>query len=261
MTWKAIFAGTALVAGVWGLLTWNSLAPTTPTAAQAASKKKQPAARTKARPAARRACCHKDKHKQEAKHKHAGHPSKKPATRKATTKKAHADSNARSLYQLDSTWSSHRGTSRKLSSLRGHVVMLAMIYASCPHACPMTISDIQAIDRGLTPAQRKKVRIVLVTFDPARDTPAQLKALAKQRGLDSRWILLRGSDTQILELAAVLGVKYRKVNEKDFVHSNLITILDAQGVRRHQQVGLAQDPKASQAVIRKILAGKGKTKP
>lgn len=118
----------------------------------------------------------------------------------------------------------------------------------------MTISDIQAIDRGLTPAQRKKVRIVLVTFDPKRDTASRLRDLVKKRKMDSRWLLLRGSDIQVLELAAVLGVKYRKINDVDYVHSNLISILDQQGVRRHQQVGLAQKPKRSVAVIQKLLS-------
>lgn len=269
MKWKTIGMGTALVAVIWGWLSWNSFVPHANEAKAHNHKKQNHANCNKAKPKAHKACCRKHKkqantHHNKAKpkarkaccHKHKKQAMKAKGTLAVSSKKSGAQPSSKSLslYQLKSTWKSHQGKTLKLSSLRGSVILLAMIYASCPHACPMTISDIQAIDRGLTPEQRKKVRIVLVTFDPKRDTATRLRALAQQRKMDSRWLLLRGSSIQILELAAVLGVKYRKINDVDYVHSNLISILDQRGVRRHQQVGLAQKPQRSQAVIRQLLS-------
>jgi protein SCO1 len=39
-------------------------------------------------------------------------------------------------------------------------------------------------------------------------------------------------------LAAVLGVRYRQVPATDFMHSNVITLLDAQGNIVHRQEAL-----------------------
>lgn len=166
----------------------------------------------------------------------------------------------RSLYQLNATWTTQDGTRIKFASLRGKIRLIAMIYASCQYACPLTISDLKRIEQGIPKAQRAKVGFVLVTIDPKRDTPAKLKELAQKRKLDlKRWTLLRGSPDDILELAALLGVKYKKVSDTMFAHSNLITVLDAQGVMKHQQVGLNQSPKKTLQVLYQLLGLKKKS--
>jgi protein SCO1/2 len=43
-------------------------------------------------------------------------------------------------------------------------------YTSCPDVCPTTMSDIAAALRQLTPQQRRRVTVGLVTVDPRRDT-------------------------------------------------------------------------------------------
>ena len=55
------------------------------------------------------------------------------------------------------------------------------------------------------------------------------------------------------ELAAALGVRFKPVPGGDFARSNIIFILDSQGVPRHRQVGLMQAPDESAAVLRKLL--------
>ena len=53
--------------------------------------------------------------------------------------------------------------------------------------------------------------------------------------------MLRGSADDTLELAALLGVKYKRETSGQFAHSNLITVLNADGEIVHQQIGLNQD--------------------
>ena len=73
--------------------------------------------------------------------------------------------------------------------------------------------------------------------------PEALKKFASARDLDpSRWRLYHGDRAAVRELAMVLGIRYKKDARGDFDHSNVISILDREGVIRHQQVGLGQEP-------------------
>ncbi len=147
-----------------------------------------------------------------------------------------------SLYNLDSAWENQEGAEVSLTDLQGQPVLLAMVYASCKAACPRIIADMKTIEKGVSAEHPEKMRLVLVSIDPEVDTPARLKQLAKEAELGDSWQLLRSPEEQVLELAALLGVKYRKVSETDYAHSNLITVLNQKGEVIHQQVGLGVDP-------------------
>lgn len=56
-----------------------------------------------------------------------------------------------------------------------------------------------------------------------------------------RWSLLCGQPDDVLELAALLGVRYKEDANGQFMHSNVISILNAQGEIVYQQIGLNQD--------------------
>ena len=68
------------------------------------------------------------------------------------------------------------------------------------------------------------------------------------------WSLLHGESDDILELAALLGVKYKEEANGQFAHSNIITVLNADGEVVHQLVGLGQDINASVRELEKLLA-------
>ena len=103
---------------------------------------------------------------------------------------------------------------------------------------------------ALAPAARARTRFVLVTFDPGTDTPERLRALAAERGMDlSRWSLVRGADGDVRALATVLGVQYSRVGPRDFTHSNVITVVDPQGVVARQVEGLRQPVDAAARAI------------
>jgi len=56
-----------------------------------------------------------------------------------------------------------------------------------------------------------------------------------------RWTLLHGRADDTLEIAALLGVKFKQDARGQFAHSNLITVLNPDGEIIHQQAGLNQD--------------------
>jgi protein SCO1 len=143
-----------------------------------------------------------------------------------------------SVYQLDARFVDDSGKPFSLGSLRGRPVVVDMFYTQCGNACPMTVTDMLAIQGRLPGAGRAGTAFVLVSFDEARDTPASLARYRAQRRLDGQWVLLHGSGESVRELAALLGVKYQRGADGSYAHSNLLTVLNAEGEIIHQRVGL-----------------------
>ena len=76
-----------------------------------------------------------------------------------------------------------------------------------------------------------------------RDTPTALPAYRVEHKLGAaNWTLLRGEPDDVRELAALLGVIYKQDANGDFAHSNLITVLNAEGEIIFQQPGVNIDP-------------------
>jgi len=116
------------------------------------------------------------------------------------------------------------------------------------------VSDMKAIESGLTEAQRKEVTFVLASIDPEHDTVTRLQTFAQEAHLTApAWRLLRSDPGSVRELAAVLGLKYRAISATDYVHSNLVNVLDRGGLIVHQQEGLGVDPKATLAALEQAL--------
>ena len=157
-----------------------------------------------------------------------------------------------SIYQLESKWTRSDGSEIELAALAGRIRVVAMVYTHCQHACPRIIADMWRL-RSEVGEVGGRVGYVLVSLDPERDDVARLTEFAAAEELAEGWTLLRSDEFAVRELAAVLGIRYRRVSETDFVHSNLLTVLDRDGVVVHRQVGLGVDPKASAAAIRELL--------
>lgn len=62
------------------------------------------------------------------------------------------------------------------SSLQGRWHILFFGFTACPDICPTTLSDMRRLLSQLPPEIREQLQVVLVSADPARDTPEQLKA-------------------------------------------------------------------------------------
>jgi protein SCO1/2 len=101
---------------------------------------------------------------------------------------------------------------------RGHPVLIAMFYGSCPSACPTLTADIKAIERRLDAAARADLRVLLVSFDLARDTPDALARLVARHGVDpARWTFAAAPE-------------YRRLPGGELSHSAVISLLDRDGV-------------------------------
>ena len=130
-----------------------------------------------------------------------------------------------------------------------------------PNESQIEIADAEAImslwtkRTGLPVDVRARVGLALVSFDGKRDTPGALADYRHTRHLPAeRWALLRGRPDDVLELAALLGIKYKEDARGQFAHSNVITILNAQGEIVRQQIGLNQDIHETVRLIQQLAA-------
>lgn len=151
-----------------------------------------------------------------------------------------------SLLHLDDVWTDHRGDAVTLADHRGHPTVIVLFYGTCITACPVLLRDAELIEAALPDDVRAAVRFLMVTFDPERDTPERLAAYAAEKGLDrERWSFLTADDRAVRRLAAALGVRYRPDGQGGFAHTNLITVLDGDGVPIAHLEGLGLGPDAA----------------
>jgi len=135
-----------------------------------------------------------------------------------------------SVYNLASPWTDQDGKIVELKSLRGKPVVMAMAYTSCKDICPLIVANMVAIENAARAKNLTDIRFAFFSLDPAVDTPARLKAYAEERGLDpAQWSLYHGDDKAVRDLAAALGVRFRRDDKGGIDHSAAISLLDEKG--------------------------------
>ena len=143
---------------------------------------------------------------------------------------ADAMDDSKSIFQLGHKWTSHQNKSYSLKDLGGLPAVVTMTFASCPGACPLMASDMKSFDRQLSKKEKKKIRYITFSIDPARDTPVALSEFYKKMKLDNRWLLMTSNTDQVREMAAVLGFSYKDIGGGDFTHSTSLFLLSSDGV-------------------------------
>ncbi|NNM67326.1 MAG: SCO family protein [Spirochaetales bacterium] len=88
------------------------------------------------------------------------------------------------------------GKPESLFDGQAKVTVVSFLYTHCTDTCPFLAIKLQQLYQLLGP-QNRLVRIVLVSTDPVRDTPAVLSAYTHELGMDGRWSFLTGSLAQI----------------------------------------------------------------
>jgi protein SCO1 len=179
--------------------------------------------------------------------------SERTETRSAPTEATQIDPGS-SLYALDPKLTDHRGDPRSLTGFQGSPLIISMFYGTCPYACPMLIGRIGHLLRSLEPTAQARTHVLLVSLDPERDTHQKLNELKQAHGLDERWVLASAPADDVRELAAVLGIKYRRLEGGGFNHSTVLTVLDHRGRARGRLDGL-EHPLEEMTRVLNALAG------
>jgi protein SCO1 len=103
----------------------------------------------------------------------------------------------------DWTLVDQHGQPFRLADQRGDVVVLYFGYTNCPDFCPATMGDWVQIRRQLG-AEADRVRFVLITVDPARDSEDVLARYLA--GFDESFIGARPTAEQLESLSREYGV-------------------------------------------------------
>jgi protein SCO1/2 len=97
-------------------------------------------------------------------------------------------------------------------------------YTHCPDECPLAMGSLAHAYRSLAPESRAKIRVVFVTVDPKRDTPAVLHRYLA--GFDPSFIGLTGSVKQLQRVWRSYGVEVDAAT-KEVGHGDAIYAIDA----------------------------------
>ena len=98
-----------------------------------------------------------------------------------------------------------------LHELRGAPVLVGAVYSRCSTACPMALAELTGIIETLTPAERRAVRVVMITLDPWNDTPARLREIAVGHGLSAPSARFLTGEVQRVEgVLDALGIERRR---------------------------------------------------
>jgi protein SCO1/2 len=149
------------------------------------------------------------------------------------------------------------GKTRHFGEFKGSRVVLTFIYTKCPLPtfCPLMDRHFAAIQKTMkADASLNGVHLVTVSFDPATDTPAVLKAHAKTLDADlTRWTFLTGARDDVDEFAARFGVSVsRALNDaRDITHNLRTAIINADGTLARVYVGNEWTPDQVVADLRK----------
>ena len=122
----------------------------------------------------------------------------------------------------------------RAADYRGKIVILYFGYTHCPDECPTTLANLASVLQRLGP-KAKDVRVLFVSVDPDRDTPAVLKSYVQVFAPEIDG--LRGTADAVAMLARHYRVTYQVTpasadHAYEVMHSDSIFFFDAGGHAR-----------------------------
>ena len=146
------------------------------------------------------------------------------------------------------------GERLSLTDLRGKVLALTFIYATCKDACPVLTAKMATLQRRLGADFGPRVRFVSVTVEPEVDTPAVLAAYAERFGADpAGWSFLTGTGAEVDNVVRRYGAFAKRVKPGEVDHLFLTSLVDRRGTLRVQYLGYRFDPDEMLRDLRSLL--------
>ena len=181
----------------------------------------------------------------------------------APTALGHGSSQAAALPRIgpapEFALTAHDGRRLALADLRGKVVAVTFIYATCADTCPLLTAKLAGLGPRMGKDFGAKVAFVAITVDPERDTPDVLRSYAQTHGArGAGWAFLTGTPAEIKDVAQHYGVFARKTDRGDVDHTFLTSLVDRGGALRVQYMGVRFDPDEMLRDLRSLLQEGGR---
>jgi len=154
-----------------------------------------------------------------------------------------------SIYNLNSKLIDKDGNEIILGNLSGKIHVFSMIYTRCKTICPIIIANMKSIEKLIPEKLQNSVSFSLISLDPERDSVETLNKFFNEKQLSDKWNIFKSTKEETLKIALAMGIKYKKEKNDEYTHSNLIIILDKNGVIKMHHQGLDKNYKL---LIKKI---------
>jgi len=176
---------------------------------------------------------------------HAQHELQQAAAAKPSTVKVRYDDTA--LVDADGR------TLRVKSDVIGErLVVIDFVYTTCTTVCPVLSAMMAQVQNEVgAKAGSDDVRLVTITVDPARDTPARLKEYGARFGAGPNWLWLTGPTGRVNEVLKGFGAY--TANYED--HPPLVLVGDPKSGQWTRFFGLT-DPKLVAARVQELRAAR-----
>jgi protein SCO1/2 len=118
-----------------------------------------------------------------------------------------------------------------LAAERGKWVMMTFLYTWCPDVCPVIAGNLNTALRSPT-AKHAGLRVLSVSVDPKRDTPAAVRKYVRDHGLlpTFRWAL--GNEQQLSEVWRAYKIVVMPDVKDTVSHSTVQLLIDPTGHER-----------------------------
>jgi len=155
------------------------------------------------------------------------------------------------------TLTTHEGRSVRFYDdlVKGKVVAINFMFATCRNACPAATEYLVAAQRALSNDMRRDIRFLSISLDPQHDTPEVLRGYARAHGAGEDWYFLTGRRADIELLRRKLGAyDLDPVVDADMTQHAGIVILGNEPKGRWKAISaLSQPVRIRQAIERTIL--------
>ncbi|NAT21999.1 SCO family protein [Pseudomonas syringae] len=142
------------------------------------------------------------------------------------------------------------GAAVALDGLKNQWTLMFFGYTFCPDICPTTLAQIKQIRSELPKAALERMRVVLVSVDPNRDTPQQLKEYLSY--FDPQYIGLTAPVADIQKLANSVSIPFIPADTSKpnyFVdHSGNLALIGPDGTQR----GFIRAPLNNQKLVKQL---------
>ncbi len=143
------------------------------------------------------------------------------------------------------------------SVLKGKWTAMFFGFTYCPDVCPGTLQALATASDQLGP-KAKDLQIVMISVDPARDTPDQMKTYLTAGHLPKNIVGLTGTPEQVDATVKAYRAYAKKVGDgPDYTvdHSTMIYVINPKG-RFHSVIGYGSPPDEIARQLKAAMAGR-----
>jgi protein SCO1/2 len=119
----------------------------------------------------------------------------------------------------------------RLSAQRGRLVLLTFLYTHCRDVCPLIAENLNDVLRRVGP-ERRDVRVIGVSVDPARDTHIAIRQFVRSHRLLPQFLYVTGPRRRLQQVWQNYNVLAMPRNSQVIDHSAPVLLIDQRGKPR-----------------------------